>query len=88
MNKTYVLYIGVKNIRSSDIGEYVEKLVKKIFPIPLPKEASVIVLPTDSTENRLECIDPKYITNEDLIFKHNTLLTELNLNIKNITNEK
>ena len=88
MNKTYVLYIGTRNVRSSDIGEYVEKIVDRLLPIPLPEEATVLVLPTDTTENRLECIDPVYITDENLIFKHNTLLAELNMNIKNITNNE
>lgn len=88
MNKTYVLYIGTRNVRSSDIGEYVERIVDKLLPIPLPEEATVLVLPTDTTENRLECIDPLYITDENLILKHNTLLAELNMNIKNITNNE
>lgn len=88
MNKTYVLYIGTKNVRSSDIAEYVEKITKKLLPIPLPEEATILVLPTDTTENRLECIDPLYITDENLIFKHNTLLAELNINIKNIINNE
>ncbi len=88
MYKTYVLYIGTKNVRSCDIGEYVERITKILLPIPLPEEATVLVLPTDTTENRLECIDPVYITDENLIFKHNTLLAELNMNIKNITNNE
>jgi len=86
MNKTYVLYIGTRNVRTSDISEYLEKIADRIFPIPLPEEATVLILPTDTTENRLECIDPLYITSEELIYKHNTLLAELNMNIKNITN--
>lgn len=88
MIKTYVLYIGTRNIRSSDITEYVEKIVDKLLPIPLPEESTVLVLPTDSTENRLECIDPIYITDENLILKHNILLAELNMNIKNLNNNE
>lgn len=88
MNKTYVLYIGVRNIRSSDIDQYVEKITEKLFPIAVPENSTVLVLPTDTTENRLECIDPLYITDENLIFKHNTLLAELNIKIKNITNNE
>lgn len=84
MQKTYVLYIGVRNIRTSDIDDYIERITYKLFPINVPENSTVLVLPTDTTENRLECIDPIYITNEDLIFKHNTLLVELNINIKNI----
>jgi len=88
MNKTYVLYIGVRNIRSSDIDIYVEKITNKLFPIAVPENSTVLVLPTDTTENRIECIDPLYITDENLIFKHNTLLAELNMNIKNIINNE
>ena len=86
MNKTYVLYIGVRNIRSSDIDVYVEKITNKLFPISVPENSTILVLPTDTTENRLECIDPVYITDENLILKHTALLKELNMNIKNITN--
>ena len=88
MNKTYVLYIGVKNVRSNDIIDYVNNISKIVFPLNVPENTTIIKVPTDSTENRLECIDPIYITDIDLINKHNLLLNELNINIKKIINNE
>jgi hypothetical protein len=84
MNKIYVLYIGIQKIRSADIEEYINKINNILFPINVPENSTVLVLPTDSIENRLECIDPIYITDQDLIEKHNNLLSKLNKNINNI----
>lgn len=88
MLKTFVLYIGVKNVRSIDIGEYIKNISKIIFPINIPENSSVIIVPTDSVENRIECIDPLYITDQELINKHNVLLQELNNKLEDIKYEK
>jgi len=82
--KTFVLYIGVRNVREVDIADYLKKIKEKLLPINLPEDSQLIFLPTDSTENKLVCIDPEYITNDELIARHNVLLYELNTNIKKI----
>lgn len=75
-NKIIVVYVGVAGIRSEDISEYVEKLVMKI--IPRTVEAEVIGIPVQSFDTKIECINPKYITDVDLINEHQGLMKKIN----------
>ena len=74
-NKILVIYVGVAGIRSEDIEKYVKKLSKKIIPETFQGE--VIVLPIQSTEIKIECINPKYITDEKLIVEHSEMIKKL-----------
>lgn len=73
--KLYVIYIGVAGVRSEDIEDYVQKITSKIIPASI--EGEIIIIPTHSYETRIECINPKYITNEELVSKHTELMKEL-----------
>ena len=75
-NKIIVIYVGVAGIRTEDIDEYVHKVAKKVIPSSV--QAEFILLPVQSFDTRMECINPKYITNDELIMKHNVLMHELN----------
>lgn len=77
--KILVIYIGVSGIRSEDIPDYINKISEKI--IPQTMEAEIIVIPTHSYETRIECINPKYITDEELIKKHSKLMEELHIEL-------
>ena len=73
--KIFVLYVGVQGIRSEDIREFVYKLSEKIAPTSV--EGEVIVIPTQSPNTTLECINPKYITDADLINEHTEIMKKL-----------
>jgi hypothetical protein len=79
-NKILVIYIGVQGIRSEDIGDYTHKVANKIIPSTF--EGEVIIIPTESMDTRIECINPKYITDIDLVNTHNELMKKLNSELK------
>ncbi len=76
MDKTYVLYIGIARIRDVEVDDYVRRIASKAIPADI--DGTVIVIPTNNDENRLVCINPEYITNEELIKQNTMLLFELN----------
>ena len=74
-NKILVIYIGVAGIRSEDIPHYREKIVEKITPSTFIGE--VIVIPVQSYDTKIDCINPKYITDEELIKEHTEMMKKL-----------
>lgn len=89
-NKIYVIYVGVGGVRSVDIEYFVKQITDKITPTTVKGE--FIVIPTESTETRVVCINPEYITMKELVEEHNGLMTilnnDLNHHIKEMKNEK
>ena len=79
-NKILVIYIGVAGIRSEDIETYTQKVVKKIMPVTFQGE--IITIPTQSVDTRIECINPKYITETELIREHTELMNKLQEELK------
>jgi len=75
MNKILVIYIGVAGIRSEDIQDYCHKLASKIVPTTF--EGEVIMLPIQSYDTRIECINPQYITETNLVNEHTELMKKL-----------
>ena len=73
--KILVLYIGVAGFRSEDVPDYVERVGKRISPQTMDSE--IIIIPTQSHDTRIECINPIYITDEELTKKHTNLMQEL-----------
>lgn len=73
--KILVLYIGVAGFRSEDIPEYVERVGKRISPQTMDSE--IIIIPTQSYDTRIECINPIYITDDELKIRHTNLMQEL-----------
>ncbi len=69
-----VMYIGVVGIRSEDIPEYVQKVTNRIAP---SFEGELIVIPVQSTDTKIECINPKYITDEELVRQHTDMMKKL-----------
>jgi len=74
-NKILVMYVGVQGIRMEDIQYFVESITKRISPETIKGE--IIVIPTQSPDTRIECINPKYITDADLIKEHTEMMKEL-----------
>ena len=73
--KILVIYIGVAGIRSIDIADYVNKISDRISPSTFKGE--IIVIPVQENDTRIECINPKYITDESLIEEHTNMLNKL-----------
>lgn len=74
-NKILVIYIGVQGIRTEDIEYFTTKIAKKIVPSTFKGE--IIVLPIQSSDTRIECINPKYITDVELIKEHTNIMENL-----------
>jgi hypothetical protein len=73
--KILVIYVGVVGVRSEDIPSFVKKVTKKIIPNTF--EGEIISIPTQSTNIKIECINPKYITDVELIFEHTEKMKKL-----------
>lgn len=78
--KIFVLYVGVQGIRSEDIERVVIEITKRITPSTFQGE--VIVIPTQSPDTRIECINPKYITDAELITEHTEMIKKLKVNLQ------
>jgi len=74
-NKILVVYVGVAGIRSEDIDMFVHKIVSKIIPTTF--EGEIIIIPAQSPDTKIECINPKYITDYILIKEHNEKMQKL-----------
>lgn len=75
-NKIIVIYVGVAGIRSEDIPMYVKKITEKISPTSI--EAEIISIPVQRQDTTIECINPLYITDVELIKEHEELLKKIN----------
>jgi hypothetical protein len=78
--KILVFYIGVAGIRSEDLQDFVHKVSSRITPSTF--EGEIIMIPTQGSETRVECVNPVYITDEELIKKHTDLMQELQLELR------
>lgn len=73
--KILVIYVGVAGIRMEDIQEFVRRLSTRITPSTFQGE--VIIIPTQTVDTRIECINPKYITDAELIKEHTEMMKKL-----------
>jgi hypothetical protein len=80
-NKILVIYVGVAGIRSEDIPDYVHKVATKITPTTFKGE--IILLPAQSIDTRIECINPQYITEPELIKEHQEMIKKLQEALQN-----
>jgi hypothetical protein len=79
-NKILVLYINVVHVPSDEISTYCREVAKKIIPDTFQGE--IIILPVLSSETRVDCINPKYITDEKLVQEHTELIKKLNIALR------
>ena len=80
-NSILVIYIGVAGIRTEDIQDYVQKVSSKITPQTF--EGEIILLPTQSYDTKVVCINPEYITEPELVEQHRTMMKELQEALQN-----
>ena len=74
-----VFYIDVRVVDRDDIPPMMEKLGEKLKP---EINAESIFVPI-AGESRVECINPIYITDKELIKKHERLMAELHEHLNN-----
>lgn len=80
-NKILVIYVGVAGIRLEDIDTYINKVTDKIMPQTF--EGEIIIIPIQSSDTKIECINPKYITNAELIIEHTEMMKKLQEALQN-----
>lgn len=71
-----VYYISTIGIDPDDIEDFFDKLQKKIATQSVSEDSEIIFIPVHG-ETRIECINPKYITDSDLIKDHERKMAEL-----------
>lgn len=76
--KIFVMYVGVANIDPEDIDEYMRRVASKTSDFFKSLNGEVIYLPKQSYDCKVECINPKYITDSELVRKHTEMIKELN----------
>lgn len=77
-----VYYINVSHIENiNDIPEYMERVKDKIVIDALDGH-SIFVPINNGDETRIECINPKYVTNKELIENHNQMMEKINNNLE------
>ena len=74
-NKIIVIYVGVAGIRLEDIPNYVNLVTAKISPQTF--EGEIISIPVQSSDTTIECINPTYVTDADLIKEHTEKMNKL-----------
>jgi hypothetical protein len=70
--KIFVIYVGIAGIRSIDIPDYIKNISNKITPTTFKGE--IIIIPTHSLDTKIECINPEYITDVELIKEHTEMM--------------
>ena len=83
--KILVVYVGVAGVRGEDIQDTVEKIVTMITPETF--EGEILAIPTQSYDTKIECINPKYITNEELIKEHTQKMEKLKVELEHQINQ-
>jgi hypothetical protein len=80
-NKILVLYVGVAGIRTEDIDTHVRKIATKILPSTF--EGEMIVIPAQSPNTWIECINPQFIPEPELIEQHREMMKKLHEALQN-----
>jgi hypothetical protein len=83
VNLILVYYVGVLDPNTGKVAENSSEMVRTIAEkIAINRSnLDVIFIPTLSYETRVECINPEYITEPELIRKHRLLMDELHVNL-------
>jgi len=85
-----VYYINVSSLDMHEIGDYMDKVRNKINIDGF--DGHSIFVPVTTHESKIECINPRYITEEKLINEHTSMLKELNKelnhNVEELKSEK
>jgi len=75
--KIIVFYVDVRGMDNSKVYDTVKSIQENIDESPMFKENITTIIIPVLGNTRIECINPKYIVEHDLISKHNDLMKEL-----------
>lgn len=78
MKIIYVYYLNIGNIPPQEVENYCKRILQKLEDGLQDDNSISFLIPTRTGNTRLECINPVYITNEELIKKHEELIKNLN----------
>lgn len=89
----YVTYVGIGNLTDKeDIEGIMKQAYKSINPVLTNQKGEMIFIPIRGDNSRIECINPVYITNDDLIrenrLKMDELHEHLDAHLKTLLNNK
>lgn len=86
--KIIVFYVGVGDMLDHEVGQYVGRVKDAFFTeeLAVRLNCEMILIPTRDVNSRIECINPKYITDEALIVEHRTAMDEYLTSINNFIN--
>jgi hypothetical protein len=83
-----VYYINVSGFSNEqDMVAYVQKVMQNVSS-KHPSVGEIICIPSEDEPTRIECINPKYITEPELIRQHRLLMDELHENLNYEINEQ
>ena len=82
--KIIVFYIDVRLLTPDEVKPYINSVSKRIAPEKIDGE--ILFIPVYG-ETKVECIDPVYITEPELIRKHRLLMDELHEHLEHQINE-
>lgn len=88
--KIFVFYVGVGDLPMQDVGEYMDRVRTRFFTDEFVKKfegSEMILLPVRETDSRIECINPKYITEEELVREHRLKMDYLHENLDKFIKE-
>lgn len=76
--KIIVFYVGVGDMETNQVGQYIDQIKKAFFTEEFAARLNceMVLIPTREINSKLECINPKYITNQELIDEHKTLMID------------
>lgn len=77
-----VYYISVAGIDPTEIEYYFNELKQRIAAQSVSEDTEIIFVPDPST-TKIECINPKYITDSDLIKEHERKMAILHEHLDN-----
>ena len=75
----FVFYIDVRLVNPDEIPELMSKIGEKLKPEIVSDSIFVPIM----GETKVECINPVYITDSELIKKHERLMAELHEHLEN-----
>ena len=77
-----VYYISITHVDIDAVEEFMNRVMKKISANSVSEDTEIIAIPIYG-ETKIDCINPKYITDSDLIKKHERTMSELHEKLKN-----
>lgn len=81
-----IYYISITHVEINDVEEYMTQVMNRIGTTTITEDSEILAIPVYG-ETKIECINPKYITDGDLIKKHERTMSELHEKLKSQINQ-